>query len=347
MPISFRDSKDKLTGQILDLLWRQWSTLGVAGQARPVNEGITDPESLLLATTRFCRQDPRLLDEVIDWLTSHGQRINLQRLRRLHQQWPVVAEPRVLAAIGGILGQRAALRKWQIVDVGQQPAGEPEPLFTGPGGTALPVFQPASSEFLRHGLLRGPWQPRGMSQSPDPRKAANLLCTLRALFGVNARAEILAWLLTHESGHPAAIARDTGYFSKSVQFTLNEMEDSGHVRSRRDGREKFFWIKPDDWKFLVTWDHPTGFPSWIDWMPLFSAVTTVVDTFGRSDLAESAESVQAILLRKALDHAMPAFARAGLAERMSASRGLTGKQLVHSFMRDAEMLGHALESGLS
>jgi len=30
----------------------------------------------------------------------------------------------------------------------------------------------------------------------------------------------------------SAIARDTGYFSKSVQHTLNEMEDSGHMRLR-------------------------------------------------------------------------------------------------------------------
>lgn len=50
---------------------------------------IIDPESLLLVTTRFGRYDSRLLDEVIDWLSTNGTRINLQRLRRIHDEWPV------------------------------------------------------------------------------------------------------------------------------------------------------------------------------------------------------------------------------------------------------------------
>jgi hypothetical protein len=72
--------------------------------------------------------------------------------------------------------------------------------------------------FAKHGLLRGKLELHGMSQPPDPRARETLVFTLRALLGVNARAEILAWLLTHDSGHPAAIARSTGYFSKSIQL---------------------------------------------------------------------------------------------------------------------------------
>jgi hypothetical protein len=72
---------------------------------------------------------------------------------------------------------------------------------------------------------------------PHPSRAASLLFSLRALSGVNARAEIVPWQLTHELGHPAAIARDTVYVSKSVQYILNEMENAGHLRSCRDGRD--------------------------------------------------------------------------------------------------------------
>jgi hypothetical protein len=342
MPTSFQPSRDRLLSRFLDFLWHHWSTLGVAGQRGADDDRLIDPEALLLATTRFGRYDSRLLDEAIDWLGSNGKRINLQRLRRLHDEWPV-ADPRVLAAISDGLAKQSVMRKWNTISVPIPVEAKPEPLFIRSDGSALSVFHEPDPDFLRHGLLRDPMERRGMSQSPDPRRAANLLCCLRALFGVNARAEIIAWLLTHDSGHPAAIARDTGYFSKSVQHTLNEMEDSGHIRSRREGREKIFWVKPGDWNFLITWSHPSGFPRWVDWMPVFSAISTFNDALGQPGLNDAPEQVQAIQLRQALDAAMPALARAGLAEGLHASRELTGTRLLDAIFKDMEELETILQ----
>jgi hypothetical protein len=337
MPTSFQISKNKLTGRFLDFLWQQWSALGVAGQGVAGENRVIDPEAILLATTRFGRFDSRLLDGVIDWLTLNGQRINLQRLRRLHDEWPV-ANPRVLAAISAVLSGQSVMRKWGAFASEKAHEGEPEPLFLNADGGSVPVFDEPDPNFLRYGLLRGPLERRGMSRIPDPRLAANLLCCLRALFGVNARAEIIGWLLTHESGHPAAIARDTGYFSKSVQHTLNEMEASGHIRSRREGREKTFWVKAADWRFLVAESRPPGFPRWVDWMPVFSAVTTFAEALGEPGLDLQPEQIQAIHLRQALDAAMPALNRAGISHHLSASRDLTGGRLIRAFFEDLEML---------
>jgi hypothetical protein len=333
MPISFQNSRDKLLKSFLDSLWRQWSALGVAGHPDRGDPRIIDPEALLLATTRFGRYDPRLLDGAIDWLATHGKRINLQRLRRLHDDWPM-ADLRVLAAISGGLAAQSVLRKWGALS-GPLPAEAGlEPLFIGFDGRPLPVLHEPDPKFLHHGLLRDPVERRHMSRPPDPGRPANLLLCMRALFGVNSRAEIMAWLLTHGSGHPAAIARDTGYHDKSVQHTLNEMEDSGHVRSRRDGREKIFWLNAGEWKFLA---HPTpdsARPLWVDWMPLFSAISTFITAIGESGLDDFPEQVQSIRLRKALDDAMPALSRAGLVETMSASRKLTGKELISAIHAD-------------
>jgi hypothetical protein len=317
----------------------------VAGQWRGEDNRLIDPEALLLATTRFGRYDSRLMDEVVDWLSSNGKRINLLRLRRIHEEWPL-ADLRVLDAIGGLLAKQSAMRKWAALSAPAPAGSEPEPLFTQADGRPLPVLQEPDPHFLRHGLLRDPIELRGMSQPPDPSRATNLLCCLRALFGVNARAEIIAWLLTHESGHPAAIARDSGYFSKSVQHTLNEMEDSGHIRSRRDGREKIFWIKPGDWNFLITWQQPSGFPRWVDWMPVFSAITTFIDALGEPGFGDAPEQIQSIQLRQALDAAMPALSRAGLAETLTASRRLTGSQLIAAIHDDLEKLEHTVRTTL-
>ena len=124
MPTSFQDSLSHLTTRMVDLLWHQWSSIGVAGYPRPGDDWIIDPEALLLATTRFGRHDSRLMDESIDWLAKFGRRISLQRLQGLHRSWPGVADPRALAALAEVLGQQVAHRKWRVI---ADPAPEVSP----------------------------------------------------------------------------------------------------------------------------------------------------------------------------------------------------------------------------
>ena len=342
MPTSFQNSLSHLTERMVDLLWRQWSSIGVAGQARTGDDWIIDPEALLLATTRFGRHDSRLMDESIDWLVKFGRRISLQRLQGLHRNWPGVADPRVLAAIAEVIGQHVAHRKWRVI---AEPADEnalkaPESLFLRSDDAPAAHFGEAEPVFAKHGLLRGKLEHRGMSQPPDPRARENLLFTLRALLGVNARAEIMAWLLTHDSGHPAAIARSTGYFSKSIQQTLNEMEDSAQVISVRHGREKHFRVRAKDWHFLLPppADEQGAFPRWVDWMPLFAAITRFAETLALPGIDEKSERFQAIKLREALDEAMPALVRAGISHELQTTRDLRGGDLVQSLLADIDSI---------
>lgn len=92
---------------------------------------------------------------------------------------------------------------------------------------------------------------RGMSVAPDPNDAEAFLFRMRALFGINARAEVLTWLLTHRSGHPARIARETGWYSKSVQSILSDLESSGLVAAQRKQREKQFRLEHERWLHLL------------------------------------------------------------------------------------------------
>lgn len=325
---------------MVDLLWHQWSSIGVAGYARADRNSIIDPEALVLATTRYGRHDSRLMDEAIDWLMKFGRRISLQRLQGLDRSWPGVSEPGVLAAIAEVLGQQVSNRKWRVMVDGLLENAETESLFIGADGRAAPHFGDADPVFLKHGYRRGKLEFRGMSQAPDPRVGENLLFTLRGLLGVNARAEILGWLLTHESGHPAAIARSTGYFSKSIQQILNEMEESGHVISLRQGREKHFRVRKADWQFLLP-SSPASqpdFPKWVDWMPRFSAINCFLETLAQPGLAEKSEHFQAIQFRDALDRATPALVQAGCAGQMRATRELRGGDLIKALLSDLDVL---------
>jgi hypothetical protein len=325
---------------MVDLLWHQWSSIGVAGYSRPGEDWIIDPEALLLATTRFGRHDSRLMDESIDWLSQFGRRISLQRLQGLHRSWPGVADSRVLAAIAEVLGQQVAHRKWRVIADPTPEVSAPESFFIRSDGTPAAHFGEAEPVFAKHGLLRGKLDLRGMSQPPNPRTRENMIFILRALLGVNARAEILTWLLTHDSGHPAAIARSTGYFSKSIQQILNEMEESGQVISVRHGREKHFRVRAADWQFLLPPPArgQSAFPRWVDWMPLFAAITRFAETLALPGIDNKSERFQSIKLREALDEAMPALVRAGVSHELHSSRDQRGADLIQSLLADLDSL---------
>jgi len=342
MAISFPNIRQSLDELAVQFLWRQWCAIGVAGGARSTDAWMIDPEALVLATSRFGRHDPRLMDESLDWLVRNGGRINVLRLRSLDEEWPGISDGRVLAAISGILSKQSALRKWQGVGQPAPTDEEPEPLFFSSKGGYLPVFGDPDPAFKAAGLLRGPVEYRGMSKAPDPRIPGNLIFLLRSFFGVNARAEIFAWLLIHGSGNPAAIARDTGYYIKSVHLTLNEMEESGQVLSFRKGREKIYRVITDSWSFLLA---PQGspnngrvFPTWLDWMPIFAIHTRLSETLAIPGLEEKPSSFQSIKFRDALDALKPAIDRVAVTRGWRTSPDLRGEDLVRSLLVDLQSL---------
>ncbi len=80
---SLGTSRDHLREVLLQFLWRQWSALGVAGYTQTPDPWLIDPEALLLFSLPIARHDPRLFDEIIDWLQLNGSLISLQRLQAL------------------------------------------------------------------------------------------------------------------------------------------------------------------------------------------------------------------------------------------------------------------------
>ena len=335
---SFHNFREILLQRLLEFLWRQWSALGVAGHARSNDSWMIDPESLLLFSTHIARYDARLFDEILDWLHTNGSWINLQRLGRLHRE-ESLGDSAVLAAIADLLARESTHHKWKLlirrVDQAKPPTSElPQRLFP-----SVPVLKEPDPIFLTHGLERGSIEFRGMSQAPRPDQPATFLFKLRSLFGMQARAEVMAWLLANEQGHPAEIARQTGYFRGSIQNVLNDLSLSGHIGSMRIGREKTFSIlRREEWLFLLTWPNAEVFPQWIHWAPLFQAIQIFLDALGKPGLDEKSENFQAIQLREALDQATPALARAGRIHRMQATRAMRGTTLIAALLADLESL---------
>jgi len=320
----------------LDLLWQQWSALGVAGSVEPEVAGPIDLEALILITSSQGRYEARLFDEMLDWLWSNGSWVNVQRLRNLHRRLSL-GDSRVLGAIAQFLSQRAVLSKWKALaksEPGQIPDRH-EPLFLHDDGRLQLAFGEADPIFRHWGFWRGPYQLRHLSRAPNPLPASNLVYKLRALFGVQARCEVLLWLLLNKGGRPGEIARATFYFPKTVEDTLKELTASGLVREARVGRERHYGLDRTEWGFLRTWKEPAGFPEWIDWARRFAAVEKIFVVLSRTDLSEA---LLASELRRVMEELQPVLADGRLLSAFAASSQHTGVQFTEALTEDLRRL---------
>lgn len=77
----------------------------------------------------------------------------------------------------------------------------------------------------------------------NPMSQSNLIMTLRVVFGVNSRSEVLAYLLTHTEANSRRVALDTYFLPKTIYNTLLEMEMSGRLRKRIQGRAVLYSLK--------------------------------------------------------------------------------------------------------
>ena len=327
MPTEF---KNRCLEAALDLLWRQWCSLGVAGHAAPADPSrIIDPEALLLATTRLGHHDPRLFDECLDWLCKHGSFIHVQRLKTLHAKTGL-GDSGVLAAMADWLATQARQPKWRAV------------AKVKPGKTALRNLfggktpQSPDPVFLRHRILREKVNLRGMSRPPNPTLPPNLLLALRALIGVGARAEVILCLATGPAIHAAEIARLTGYRPRTMQLLIQEMALSGHILTHEPaprpagstgrGSSRRYHLQPGDWSFLTA---GKPLPRWMPWTPLWRIVQETLDAL---DCAEGTKHPALISsqLREVLSSQGQELAAAGLLPVLDFRSTAPGNELLAS-----------------
>ncbi len=265
MTLCLKEFKEELQERLLTLLFRQWCTIGLYGDARPLESLAVDPEALLLLTCSLGRREPRLFDECLDWLVAHGSFMNTQRLSTMRKQYEFEGLE-VLQAVAGFLQNFDKSAKWRSLSKGT--AGKKtQPLFQFKDGRPMDSFGTSDPVFSEYGFCRGKVELRKYSQAFDSRQASCLRLKLRAFFGVNVRAEICLYLITHLKGaHPSLVARETGFYQKSIQDALVNMLKSGLVRCRTTGREKIYTLLPDVSRALLAGSNTD--PQWIKWAPV-------------------------------------------------------------------------------
>lgn len=295
MKTSLKVYRNEFRDQVLDLLWRQWTTLGVAGHGDRWRGSPIDPEALLLLTCTAGRYDARLFDAMVEWVGVNGHYINVQRLRRILATEGFDGE-RVLRSVAATASNPVSAAKWATTRKVVR-KGEPEPLFYLKDGRPLPIVRDHDPVFEEHGLLRDSYEARGVVQSFRPEQAANLVLRLRAFLGVNARCEILAYLLLHDQGSPSSLARDVYYFPLTISKAMAEMRDSGYLVSRINGRRRDHRLVPGGWHDLLMGDEH---PAWIVWPRLFRALEAVWIFLWDGALLRKEALAQASSLRRLL-----------------------------------------------
>lgn len=245
--MSLIDFKSRFEQGIHRLLWRQWSQLGVAGATPTEGRWLLDPEALLLMTLEAARTDPRLFDEVLDWLLTNGSLIDVQRLRNLtaeDKEFPKA----LLLGVASLLAEHETSAKWSRLSVPiDQSSRQTEPLFLLSAERAFPDFQNVDPHFRKAGYLRSPIEHRGLSR-PVPMQAGPCLrLRLRSFLGIGIRVEAILFLLTHPESNADEVARAIGYSFPGVQQVLRELADSALVHVRRAGREKRYWLEKERW----------------------------------------------------------------------------------------------------
>lgn len=313
-----KDFRDIFLDNILGFLWRQWSTLGVLGEAGVRDPWVIDPEALLAFTFQTGRYDPRLFDEVMDWLVTNGQWIDIQRLRGILRKSPDET-CRLMGAVSAFLAAQGQERKWNNLAklCYKNIPEEREPLFKLryiKKHTAGILGVPVDELFSKYGYFRALLTPSKKSREVIPTAGSNIRFMLRALFGVGSRAECILYLLTHDGGHPSEVAKAIGISIRGAQDALIELSKSGLVLTRITGKRKIeYWLSQERWwEFLAKGSfEEIRRPVWIDWIALFDALLKVWKTLLEIGETKS-EYMKSSKLRDAMEIVGNEFARSGI-----------------------------------
>jgi hypothetical protein len=89
--------RDEVGQGLLDFAWRQWAQIGVSATVEGADGWVVDPEALILFTIGIARRDPRLFDEMLDWMAFNHELLSTQRLRNLAGKFSL--PPGLVAAV--------------------------------------------------------------------------------------------------------------------------------------------------------------------------------------------------------------------------------------------------------
>lgn len=266
--MTISDLREELQVRLAGFLWEQWAQMGLSAPSARSDPWAADPEALLLLSFEVGRNEPRLFEEILDWLLTNERLISVQRLRNLASD---DADRALVEAVLGWMGQKRRRSRLEAKAAPAGPDKAPRPFFRD---SRLAVSDPDPS-FLAQGFLKPISERTGKSQSPSLRLPINFAFRLRLLLGIGVRAEAVRVLLTTEAPRMEiqALARSTAYTKRNVQEAVAALREAGVLGSWELGNEQRVEVSVQRWaSFLELGD----LPQHRDWPQLFNAYRKIL-----------------------------------------------------------------------
>ncbi|MBI9108447.1 MAG: hypothetical protein JEZ04_16995 [Spirochaetales bacterium] len=317
--------RDELLESLLQFLWRQWSSLGVAGYGDSDDNWVIDPEALLLFSASIARYDQRLFDEILDWLVLNERFINIQRLKVLMKKEGFESS-QVIKAIAGEIHSRKSDLKWKSLAEQKDSNGELTNLFYLKSGKPMPVGVNRDPDFLKYGFIRNPVEHRGMSKTFPQRKIPSLQLQLRGLMGVNSRSEILLYLLLNKKGTIQEIADQNYYAWRSVQDVLFEMGHSSVIHFPEAKRGRVYYIDPAPWMDILLGSSEQNI-KWVCWPALFRSLEIIWLKLNEPGFVDLSELEQASEFKQLMEKEVGArLVKSGFGQKLGQLSGVWGEE---------------------
>jgi hypothetical protein len=256
---------------LLDFTWRQWAQIGVSATVRGTDRWAADPEALILFTIGIARRDPRLFDEMLDWMAFNHELLSTQRLRNLAARFPL---PSGLVAAVTAWTRQTAPANLPVSDQAD-PVQNMEPVFSP---DVLAFVSRLDPTFAQHGFIRPPAARTGKSHEPNPALPVNLSFRLRHLFGPGGRSETMRVLLTYRDGplDAARIADEAGFAKRNINDVLASLAASGVIKAAWAGNERHFTAYRERWAPLLGIAGPADMPAFMSWVHLLPAALEII-----------------------------------------------------------------------
>jgi hypothetical protein len=288
----------EVVAALRELAWEQWSQLGVSAAPPSHREERTaDPEALLLFTLEIGRSDPRLFDEVLDWLALNAPLMSVHRLRNL------CATSTDRALVGSALDWVASTRRRErpSAAVRRPSSGDDElvPLFP-----SLPTPRDdRDPAFSRHGLARARLTPSGKSQPPRLHDPISFAFRLRRLLGVGVRAEVMRTLLTIRAPRLSGkvITASAGFAQRNVREGLTQLHEAGVIDVTHVSDDRHYSAHTSDWATLLGLPTTPDLPLHYDWIPAYRALTQILRWLQQPGLDELSPYLRASSARTLVD----------------------------------------------
>lgn len=222
---------------LLDLAWAQWTELGIPGLKRMQAHAAIWPEELICLTAVLAKHDPRLAQEAAGWCVKYDDLISVSRLKNLTAT--LSPEQQVMFAAFAKTVNGAGNLKWPVL---------------GTKNASAYSWKPSSKASLR-----------------DLQTSSMLVLRLRCLFGVGARADIIASRF-RDLAHPipiiASSLTEVGYSKRNIAEVLEKLTMGGLLTARLVQNQLQYQLSNSNKLIGMTGDKPTYSPRWYRVIPL-------------------------------------------------------------------------------